>query len=71
MILQYVESGIPSVLVLKIDYRGQHGRPQKKVEIYIIFEVFALGGRRTKADFKDQDKRSPSGPLNGTQVVPK
>ena len=32
--------------------------PKKKVaniEIYVIFEVFAFCGRRTKTDFKDRD----------------
>ena len=60
----------PKIPVIKIDYRGHHGRrtkdilggpkgwgPKKKVaniEIYVIFEVFAFCGRRTKTDFKDR-----------------
>jgi len=36
--------------------------PKKKVanvEIYVIFEVFAFCGGRTKTDFKDRDPNSP------------
>ena len=38
--------------------------PKKKVtnvEIYVIFEVFAYCGGRTKTDFKDRGQNSPKG----------
>ena len=60
----------PLVPVLKINDHATGGRrtkdilggpkgwgPKKKVaniEIYVIFEVFAFCGRRTKTDFKDR-----------------
>ena len=61
---------IPTTPVLNINDRATGGRrtkdilggpkgwgPKKKVaniEIYVIFEVFAFCGRRTKTDFKDR-----------------
>ena len=63
------------VPVLKINDHATGGRrtkdilggpkgwgPKKKVaniEIYVIFEVFAFCGRRTKTDFKDRGWRPP------------
>ena len=54
--------------ILEIDYRSYHGRRTKdvlggpkswgrkkrvtKIEIYVIFGIFAFCGRKTKADFK-------------------
>ena len=35
------------------DQRAGDLKKVAKVEIYVIFEVFAFCGRRTKADFKD------------------
>ena len=67
--------GVPDAPVLKINDHATGGRrtkdilggpkgwgPKKKVanvEIYVIFEVFAFCGGRTKTDFKDRDPTPP------------
>ena len=78
MIFKCVESGPKEVYQVswssKLTTEAYMVDPKKRSKFafyFTIFEVFALGGRRTKANFKDRDKGSPSGPLNGTQVVPK
>ena len=67
----FLIGGVPGDPVLKINDHATGGRrtkdilggpkgwgPKKKVanvEIYVIFEVFAFCGGRTKTDFKDWD----------------
>ena len=46
--------------------------PKKKVanvEIYVIFEVFAFCGGRTKTDFKDRDSGRPEEKASGERGV--
>ena len=47
--------------------------PKKKVanvEIYVIFEVFAFCGGRTKTDFKDREAYGYSGVKGWTYRIP-